>query len=357
MLCKGFCFVMTLLFAANVWAQGVDDIPFLFDDDDHYTAPEPEKAETPAPKVSPKKSAEPEQKQPASKPIKFNPPTNQPNIGLDAEPLNTLDILPPPAPRVTIDLTSPTPQQPIQPLKPINTRTQGIDILSNPLWDATVSDNMPATGEIGTLQNVRGFELEGFYLGMSPEEVLELIHENGYKIVSSRDAISKFRTGYYDSLCKSNGIRAPEKIRACIAKMSKLNGTTYLSSVKASRPRTHETIEFSFSSPGTNNRVWKIHYENKGDNSLNFTAANTRKKLDRQEAFLNALFNKYGSPDDPQKYIWGSEDDAFMRAGMYGSNYDAFITLTDVELEDDDLLEAKDWLEETKPFEHFGFED
>ena len=225
------------------------------------------------------------------------------------------------------------------------------------MWDATTSGGIPVGGEIGALQDARGFELDGFYLGMSQEEVMALIRESGYKIVSSKKAISKFRTGYYESLCKNKGIIAPEKIRACISKMSQLNGTTYLSTLKVVLPRSRESIEFSFSSPATDNRVWKIHYENKGDNSLNFTRANTRKKLDRQEAFLNALFDKYGTPDDPKNYIWGSQDDAFMRAGMYGSNYDAFITLTDTELSDDDLLDATDWLEETKPFEHFVFED
>ena len=55
--------------------------------------------------------------------------------------------------------------------------------------------------------------------------------------------------------------------------------------------------------------------------------------------------------------IWGSQDDSFMQVGMYGSNYDAYIVLTDLLLSDDDYFEAQDWLEENKPFEHFGFED
>ena len=126
---------------------------------------------------------------------------------------------------------------------------------------------------------------------------------------------------------------------------------------KTAQNKIGESIEFSFTSPATDNRVWKIHYENKGDNSLNFTRANTRKKLDRQEAFLNALFDKFGPPDNSKEYIWGYEDDAFMRAGMYGSNYDAYITLTDADLEYEDSLQAKEWLDEAKPFEHFGFED
>lgn len=356
MLRKSFCFLITLFFVPFVCAQPVDDIPFLFDDDDHYSTKDTVQPTIPAPiKPAPKPS---QPVKPASKPIKFTPQNNQPNIGSNAKPLDTLELLPPPAPSVPIDLTS-TEEQPIssKPTKPINRRTQGIDILPNSLENTTIPDYGSTTGEIGALQDVRGFDLEGFYLGMSREEALALIQENGYKIISSKEAVSKFRTSQYESQCKSRGIHAPEKIRACIAKISKLNNTTYLSTLKATRPRTRESIEFSFTSPATENRVWKIHYENKGDNSLNFTRANTRKKLDRQEAFLNALFDKFGTPDDQKKYIWGSEDDAFMQAGMYGSNYDAYITLTDTELEDEDLWQAREWLDEAKPFEHFGFED
>ncbi len=339
MLYKGFCFVATLLFVPCVWAQ-VDEIPFLFADETYTAAPKD---------ITSKQKAT---TQNASKPIKFsksNP--DQPNLGSNASgPLNVLEVLPPPAPSLKIDLTD-TDIQPVQPQKPVNTRTQGIGISVNSEW------NTDMTGGIADFPDVRTFELEGFYLGMSPEEVLALAHENNYKVIASKDAVSKFRTGYYESLCKSYGIRAPEKIRACISKISNANRTSYLSSLKIARPKTREFIEFNFSSPATDNRVWNIHYENKGDNSLNFTQANTQRKINRQEAFLNAVFNKFGTPNDPKNYIWGSQNDAFMKVGMYGSNYDAFITLTDTALSDDDFLQAQDWLDENKPFEHFGFED
>ena len=340
---KVLCFGATLLFISCACAQGVDDIPFLFDEDDRPPVQAPIQ-----PKVEPVIATTA-----PSKPIKFNKPQSDvPNIGTKAEPLTKLTVTTPPLPEVSIDLTDPQPQ-PQKPVKPVNTRTQGIDILGNSSWNEVA----PSAGGIGYLSDVRGFELEGFYLGMSPEEVLALAHENNYKIVSSKDAISKFRTSYYEDICKKSGARAPEKIRECIAKISRLNDTSYLSTLKIARPKTREYIEFNFSSPATNNRVWRIHYENKGDNSLNFTAANTQKKLDRQEAFFNAVFNKFGYPDDVKNYVWGSENDAYMKVGMYGSNYDAFITLTDAELESEDFTQAHDWLDETKPFEHFGFED
>ena len=186
---------------------------------------------------------------------------------------------------------------------------------------------------------------------------MQLANENRYKITSSKKAISKFRTSYYESLCKSRKIYLPADIRACINQMSQQNDTTYLSELKIARPQTREYMEFYFTSPATDNRLWKIVYQNKGDNSLNFGKANTKKKLDRKEAFLNAVYNKFGHPNNPEKFIWGNEQDAYMQIGIYGSNYDAHITLTDTLLSDDDYFEAEDWLQENKPFERFGFED
>ena len=236
---------MILFFAPWVKAQGTVDIPFVFDEDDHFPVQTPSKPPTPK---TPTKPASP--KQPPSKPIKFNQPNpEQPNIGSNAtEPLKVLEILPPPAPSVTIDLTDskPQPVQPVKPAKPVNTRVQAIDIQKNTLWKNTTPGAVLAPAISDFTQDVRGFELEGFYLGMSIEEVLALVRENGYQVVSSKDTISKFRTSYYEGLCKNKGIRIPEKIRACISKMSKLNGTTYLSTMKVARPRTREYIEFSF---------------------------------------------------------------------------------------------------------------
>ncbi len=340
------CFLIACMHAYLVHAQVVD-IP-LFGDEDDATE------EVSQPKPVLKKVSTPSTNTSASKPIKLgNKNREKPNIGSNAEPITQLEMVPPPLPSLTIDLASKQ-QQPIQHKVPVNMRTQAIDIQGSPLWNVSVNENLYSSSRFS---DVRGFELEGFYLGMTPEEVLALAQENNYKIISSKDTISKFRTAQYETFCKSRGIHVPEKIRACISKISRSNDTSYLSNLKIARPKTRDFIEFSFTSPATNNRLWRINYLNKGDNSLNFMAVNLQRKRDRQEAFLKALFNKYNTPDDPKNYIWGQENDAYMKAGMYGSNYDAFITLVDAELENDDLLEAKEWYEEAKPFEHFGFED
>ena len=66
---------------------------------------------------------------------------------------------------------------------------------------------------------------------------------------------------------------------------------------------TRESFQILFSSPATGNEVYQIIYHNNGDNSLNFTRPNLAKKLNRKEAFVNAVLNLYGNPDDSEKWI------------------------------------------------------
>jgi len=333
---KVFCFLGILGFVHVSWGQTQVDIP-LFMDDDSSTPPQ----------VIQAKPVKAPQSEPVAK-------ADHPNLGVKAEPMKKVTLLPPPAPRIDISLEPNPPEVSVeQPKQPINKRLESIDIQLLSGGDTSYNQALPAR----TLTDVRGFELNGFYLGMTLDDILQVAKENGYKVTSSKKDISKFRTGYYESLCRSQKIYFPAEIRKCIRQLSQQNDTTYVSKLKLVRPSSREIIEFDLSSPATNNRVWKIYYQNKGDNSLSFTRANVQKKLDRKEAFFNAIYNKFGYPENGEKLIWGSEGDAYMQVGMYGSNYDAFIILTDVELSDEDYFEAKDWLDDNKPFEHFGFED
>ncbi len=353
---KYVCLLIVLFGVSTAYAQAVDDIPLFFDEEEEKPVVIPKKT-TPKPVVAQTKPVVPKtQPAPTVKPISFSKNPTTPNIGRNAEPLKQVGLLPPPAPELVFGISQSAPVLPQNlPQKVVNNRTESINLQLSP----QISNNVPYSSSHGlnSVADVRGFELEGFYLGMTPDEVVQLARENGYKVLSSKKGISKFRAGYYESICKSKKIYLPADIRACIDNLSQQNDTTYLSELKISRPKTRDYMEFYFTSPSTDNRLWKIFYQNKGDNSLNFTRINTQKKLDRKEAFLNAVYNKFGHPDNGEKLIWGSENDAYMQIGIYGSDYDAHIILTDVLLSDEDYFEAEDWLQENKPFVRFGFED
>ena len=88
---------------------------------------------------------------------------------------------------------------------------------------------------------------------------------------------------------------------------------------------------------------------------MNFTRVNLAKKLERQKAFLNAVVNSFGNPDDNKKMIWGSEDTAYMQVSMTGSSYDAIITMVDRLLSNEDYFANEDWQSEHPSTHHFSF--
>ena len=82
---------------------------------------------------------------------------------------------------------------------------------------------------------------------------------------------------------------------------------------------------------------------------------NLVKKLNRKEAFFNAVFEMYGYPDDNEHMIWGVKEDAYMQVSMTGTAYDAAIKMEDVALSNEDYFAAVDWKADQEPVHHFGF--
>ena len=79
------------------------------------------------------------------------------------------------------------------------------------------------------------------------------------------------------------------------------------------------------------------------------------KRQQRQAEFWSAVFEKYGNPDDDQKYIWGDPSKAYMKAYMAGSAYDAYIVLEDLRLSGEDYFNATEIESDRPPRNRFGF--
>ena len=320
-------------------AQFIDDIP-LFEETTTTPAPaeRTEKKEAPtslvmAPKVEEKKP--------------------EPNIGRKAIPLDKVVLTPDPLPEVSINLLNKVPVvvEPPQPQYPVNTRQEGIYI--PPMGKTDVSPAQPSN--FANVHDVRQFDVEGFYLGMPPKAVLQMAKQKKYFISKVKKALPLFQTSHYDALCRQSGIRAPEMIRACIRQYAQKNNQDYVEEIVLTKKPTKETFRFLFTSPATGNEAYHITYRNQGDNSLNFMQTNLVKKLNRKEAFFNAVFNMYGYPDDNKELIWGAKEDAYMQVSMSGSNYDATIKLIDMQLSNEDYFAAADWKADQVSLHHFGF--
>lgn len=326
-------------------------------------------------------------------PVFDDPMPNLPNIGRNAQPLDSLVLTPKPLPEVEVPLNTdnreerpalkpePQPVQKNEPA-PVIKREEPISITKDmgvmkiekkdekPTVELPVQDKPallpPAPPLIQTpealeglfapLHDVRGFEFSGLTLGMTPDEVADAMRDMGYKRTKIQYGIPMFRTSFYEQRCRDKKVLKPADIRACIEKQADYDDVKYISSMTFAKKKTKEYIRVLFSSAATDNVAYKIYYENEGDNSLTLTRKNLAKQLRRKEMFWNMMFETYGLPDDPELLVWGDTQKAYMQAIMVGASYNAYVVLEDKEIQDNDYFAAEDESKELtyKPQFTFG---
>lgn len=207
----------------------------------------------------------------------------------------------------------------------------------------------------GQMKDVRTFDISGIELGMTPDEVVEEAKDRGYEITKVEHKIPLHLTTFYKERCHPNG-RVIDK-QNCIIDQAKEDEVYYISSITMVRPQTAEYMQVLFSSHATDNEAYKIYYENKGDNSLNYTRKNLAKKVRRRDAFWNLMYETYGQPDDKDNMIWGNPQEAYMQAMMQGSAYNAYIVLEDKSITDEDYIAANEQSEELRYKHSFTFSE
>jgi hypothetical protein len=205
----------------------------------------------------------------------------------------------------------------------------------------------------GQMKDVRSFDVSGIELGMTPDEVLEVAQERGYELTKVEHGIPLHLTSFYKERCNPR-MRDIEK-KNCIIDQAKTDEVYYISSMTMKRPQTAEYMQVLFSTLATDNVSYKIYYENKGDNSLNYTRKNLAKKVRRRDAFWNMMYETYGQPDDAENMIWGNPQEAYMQAMMQGSAYNAYIVLENKAISDEDYVAATEQAKELRYKHSFTF--
>lgn len=279
-----------------------------------------------------------------------------PILGRTAPPLDSVRLTPPPAPDIRIDLdnsrdqpTQPTPP-PSQPLPSIP--STHIDLSGTSPAPVTVVSSSPSTPPV-PLHDVSSFDISDFSLGLPAKEIFQKAKQKGYRVTITQESVPLYYATDYDYACRRKGLVIPDQIKQCVKDLACHQKTRYIS--EATLTRKNEVIRLYFTSNATDNLLYKILYMNKGDNSLNFTRVNKAKKVLRQKEFWDAVFSKYGYPDDGERYIWGDPSKAYMKVYMSGSNYDGFILMEDVQLSNEDYWEAKDVEDERSTRNTFVF--
>lgn len=282
-----------------------------------------------------------------------------PNLGRKAQPLDSLRLTPPPAPDIRVDLDNSQPAQ--APTEPEVVKPTLPQIPSTPI----VLSDQPATPEQKVekkkkqnlpprvVKDVTLFNLAGLKLGESATKSLKLARKKGFKVTSTQEEVPLFYATNYGYKCRKKGYITPDHVNQCIKDYACHEGTRYIAS--ATLTKKNVVMKLYFTSHRTKNALYKIIYLDKGDPSLNFTQINTLRKLTRQKEFWNAVFAKYGAPDDTEKYIWGSPDKAYLQAYMAGSAYDAYLIMENVTLFSNDYYEAEDTEKGRPPKNTFGF--
>ena len=177
-------------------------------------------------------------------------------------------------------------------------------------------------------------------------EVLDAIQSNGYRVTRVENGIPLHRSSLYAHRCRADQIHRPDLLQSCIIEQAINDGVYYVSSLTLEKPDTAEKMQILFSSPATDNVVYKVYYENEGDNSLGFTRKNLARKLRRRDAFWRLVYETYGQPDDRDRMIWGNPNKAYLKAAMQGSNYNAYLILEDREPFLDDYVDATEQAED-----------
>lgn len=161
---------------------------------------------------------------------------------------------------------------------------------------------------------VNNFDIAGIMLGMSFEDVMSVVRDNGlYSPIKKNSVVYSIHQDWKYNLdyeCRQSKVFAPAALERCINSLARNRGVLYASELHLERVLTGETIDVFFTSNATDNVVWKIVYRNdvdeiEGDDEK---FANQRDK--KIMAFWQNVLDKYGSPNAGDDK-WASSDTTY----------------------------------------------
>ena len=298
-----------------------------------------------------------------------------PNLGRNAVPLTSLKIAP--FPDVTVDL-DPSIKPPVvdkkfeekvlsedeilkrgDPLTMTEKSESGDEYLQRLIDERRLrgaSGSDPYQNPLGLRYNADSFLISGVGLGMKPDEVSDVLLEQGYVLTKIDETLPPALSVQYEQECRlTRKLYILSEIRACINDLAKEEELQYTKKMNFERHSSRETVSVDFTSLATENVSYRVSYKNKGDSSLNSTRKNVALKSNRHKEFWNLVFSVYGLPDEPEKMIWGNENTSFLTATMTGSAYDGYIVLESTQLQNDDYFKWEDSLKGISKTGTFNF--
>ncbi|MGN0929235.1 MAG: hypothetical protein ACI4N3_01190 [Alphaproteobacteria bacterium] len=159
-------------------------------------------------------------------------------------------------------------------------------------------------------ERVKGFDIAGVMLEMDYKKVREVLKERKYKLTDIEYKIPEYFSFNYDAICRQHDVFIPENLKACITGLAKKDKMQYIYKVSFKKHDTKEDINVYFTSPVTDNKVYKIEYTNdvnkKYGDSLNFQY----QREERRRAFWYFVLSKYGEPNvEPNQWLLDVEEE------------------------------------------------
>lgn len=153
-----------------------------------------------------------------------------------------------------------------------------------------------------TVASVGSFDIAGIMLGMSFEDVYTLFfRERGLYAPRAQNGIIytihpdwKYNLDYE---CRGQGTVIPAELEKCINSLARNRGLLYASELHLVRENTGETIVVYFTSNATDNRVYRVVYNNDVNEVEGAAEKFEKQRENKILAFWQHVLDKYGSPN------------------------------------------------------------
>lgn len=198
-----------------------------------------------------------------------------------------------------------------------------IAVVESAEYDITIEDIEMNDG--AEVANVYDFDIAGIMLGMSFEDIYNLFFRNNglYEPRKENSIIYTIHPDWKANLdyeCRQGGTVIPTELEKCINSLAKNRGLMYASELHMVRGNTGETITVYFTSNATDNRVWRVVYNNDVNELEGAAEKFARQRENKILSFWQHVLDKYGAPNSGTDK-WVSSTNSFdpMMTAYYGA--------------------------------------
>ncbi|MBR3782240.1 MAG: hypothetical protein IKL14_02530 [Alphaproteobacteria bacterium] len=173
--------------------------------------------------------------------------------------------------------------------------------------------------------SVGGFDIAGIMLGMTFDDVYGLFFQNKglyapkktNSVIYTLDKNWKYNLDYE---CRQQGTYIPTELEKCINSLAKNRGLIYASEIHLVRENTGETIVVYLTSNATDNRVWRVVYNNDVNDIEGAHEKFQHQWESKVLAFWQGVLDKYGAPNSGSDR-WISSTNSYdpMMVAYYGA--------------------------------------